>query len=210
MWGHGKRCYTLCQDVRIEILRRQRNRVMVMQTDNGHSRHGHSRDGIFTHSAQHPYDSTLLKRVEGMKQADLLYLLRLLDRKRQKVKRLDAMRRLGKPRLYALSFDAQLAHALMVALVTYHGLDLPEASLEEAEFAAVTALDLAFYDKAYQQALQRAADRVMRVPKDLWLLNANPAMPSYDVDAQIVADIANALPANELQRVIAELNKMVV
>jgi hypothetical protein len=64
--------------------------------------------------------------------------------------------------------------------------------------------------QAYQQALQRAADRVMRVPKDLWLLNANPAMPSYDVDAQIVADIANALPANELQRVIAELNKMVV
>lgn len=188
---------------------------MVMQTDNGHSQHGHSqhghsRDGVFAHSAHYPHDSTLLKRVEGMKQADLLYLLRLLDRKRQKVKRLDDMRRLGKPRLYALSFDARLAHALMVALVTYHGLDLPEASLEETEFAAVIALDLAFYDKAYQQALQRAADRVMRAPKDLWLLNANPAMPSYDVDAQIVADIANALPADELKRVIAELNKMVV
>jgi hypothetical protein len=145
-----------------------------------------------------------------MKQADLLYLLRLLDRKRQKVKRLHDLRQQGKRQHYALSFDPLLAQALMVALVTYHGLDLPEASLEEAEFAAGSALDLAFYDKAYQQALQRAADRVMRVPKDLWLLNANPAMPSYDVDAQIVADIANALPANELQRVIAELNKMVV
>ncbi len=183
---------------------------MVMQTDNGHSQHGHSRDGGFAHSAHHPHDSTLLKRVEGMKQADLLYLLRLLDRKRQKVKRLDAIRRLGKPRLYALSFDPGLAQALMVALVTYHGLDLPEASLEPAEFAAGPAQDPAFYDKAYQQALQRAAERVIRVPKDFWLLNANPAMPSYDVDAQIVADIAATMPADELQRVIAELNKIVV
>jgi hypothetical protein len=114
----------------------QENWAMVMQTDNGHRQHGHSRDGGFTHTAHHPHDSTLLKRVEGMKQADLLYLLRLLDRKRQKVKRLDAIRRLGKPRLYALSFDPGLAQALMVALVTYHGLDLPEASLEPMEFAA--------------------------------------------------------------------------
>ena len=153
---------------------------------------------------------TLLKRVEGMKQADLLYLLRLLDRKRQKVKRLHDLRQQGRRQHYALSFDPLLAQALMVALVTYHGLDLPEAGVDPEHFAAQHAQDIDLYNRAYQQALQRAAERVMRAPKDLWLLNANPAMPSYDVDAQIVADIANALPANELQRVIAELNKMVV
>jgi nicotinic acid phosphoribosyltransferase len=151
----------------------------------------------------------LLREVEAMRHADLLYLVRLLDRKRKKVHQLALIQNNPALRWKVLHFDAVLAQVLMLALVSHHGLKLPEADQDTAVFVAKSAFDPAFYDEAYRQAIAKAAERIIRNPKDFWLLNANPQMPSYNVDASIVADIAQQLGAERLQRVMDQLSSAI-